>query len=138
MRRPLVPHAPTIARINVMPIIDVALVLVVILLITAPLTTVRDLELTLPEAQTRGAEDELRVSITLGENGLIAVDEDLVALSNLGRELTRRIEETERDVLVVVRADSDSHYETVQEILREARSAGAHRLAIATRQGGGS
>jgi biopolymer transport protein ExbD len=138
MRRPLVPQNPTIARINVMPIIDVALVLVVILLITAPMITVRDLELTLPEAQTRGAEDELRVSITLGENGLIAVDEDLVALSNLGRELTRRIEETDRDVLVVVRADSDSHYETVQEILRQARSAGAHRLAIATRQGEGS
>lgn len=138
MRSPLVTPSPVIARINVMPIIDVALVLVVILLITAPMITVRDLKLTLPEAQTRGAEDELRVSITLGENGLIAVDEDLVVLTDLGNELTRRIEETDRDVLVVVRADYAAHYDLVQEILREARSAGASRLAIATRQGGGS
>lgn len=138
MRRPLVAQSPTIARINVMPIIDVALVLVVILLITAPMIQVRDLDLTLPTAETRGAEDELRVTITLGEDGQLAVDEDLVFLSGLGAALTERIQETDKDVLVVVRADAGASYETVQAILRQARSAGAGRLAIATRQGGSS
>jgi biopolymer transport protein ExbD len=138
MQRPLVSPSPTIARINVMPIIDVALVLVVILLITAPLIQVRDLDLTLPTAETRGAEDELRVSITLGENGMMAIDEDLITLSGLGTALANRIAETDKDVLVVVRADAGASYETVQEILRQARHAGAGRLAIATQQGGGS
>ena len=138
MRRPLVSPSPTIARINVMPIIDVALVLVVILLITAPMTQVRDLDLTLPTAETRGVEDELRVSITLGEDGQLAIDEDLVSMSGLGTALANRITNTDKDVLVVVRADAGASYETVEAILREARSVGAGRLAIATQQGNGS
>jgi biopolymer transport protein ExbD len=120
-----------------MPIIDVALVLVVILLITAPMITVRDLDITLPQAETRGAEDELRISVTLGEDGLLAVDEELVSLSRLGDALASRIAKIDKDVLVVVRADAGASYETVQEILRQARAAGARRLAIATRQGDG-
>jgi len=135
MRKPLVPPSPVITRINVMPIIDVALVLVVILLITAPMLSVHDLDLTLPQAETRGAEDELRVSVTLGESGELAVDEDLVAFADLGQALRARIGDIDRNVLVVVRADADAPYDTVQRILREARGAGATRLAIATRQG---
>ena len=125
-----------VMRINVMPIIDVALVLVVILLITAPIMTVRDLDLNLPTAQTRGAEDELRINITLGEAGDLALDEDLVSLENLSAALESRLIELDRDdVLVVLRADSQASYKTVRLILKMARAAGANRLAIATRQG---
>ena len=51
MRR-LVEPAPVENRINVTPIIDVALVLVIILLITGPMLAVAELELVLPEART--------------------------------------------------------------------------------------
>ena len=67
---------PTVARINVTPSIDVALVLVIILLITAPMMSVSSMEIDLPEAKTRSIEDEVRVSITVDSNGRIAVDED--------------------------------------------------------------
>jgi biopolymer transport protein ExbD len=137
MRRPLIPQAPVIARINVLPIIDVALVLVVVLLITAPMITVKDLDLTLPEAETRGAEDELRITITLGRDGSLAVDEDLVPFDHLAAALGNRMAEMERtNVLVVLRADTGASYGTIREILREARLSGANRLAIAIRQGG--
>lgn len=136
MRKPLFKPAPGISRVNVMPIIDVALVLVVVLLITAPMMTVRDMDLTLPTAETRGAEDELRVSISLARNGDLAVDEDLVPMAGLADALVRRIRETDKKVLVVVRADASAPYDTVQMILKEARHAGAARLAIATQQGG--
>ena len=136
MRKPLFKEAPVLTRINVMPIIDVALVLVVILLITAPIMTVRDLDLDLPAAETRGAEDELRVNITLGESGELALDEDLITLEQLTSALEARLVELDRDdVLVVVRADSHASYKTVSQILKKARAAGANRLAIATRQG---
>lgn len=123
------------AKVNVVPMIDVALVLVVILLVTAPMLTVRNMDLTLPTAETRGAEDELRVSVSLARDGEMAVDEDLVTMDHLAAALSRRILNTNRDVLVVVRADDEAPYETVQNILREARHAGAKRLAIATQQG---
>ena len=62
--RQVAPHY-VITKVNVTPIIDVALVLVIILLVTAPMLSVADLPVDLPQARTREAEDERNVSITL-------------------------------------------------------------------------
>ena len=53
MKEPLVQPSSSMYRINVTPIIDVALVLVIILLVTAPLMTVADMDVELPGARTR-------------------------------------------------------------------------------------
>ena len=124
-----------ITKVNVTPIIDVALVLVIILLVTAPLMSVADLPVQLPEAVTREAEDERNVSITLGSDGRLAVDERAVRIEELRAAIAARITEGGNpEVLVVVRADSDASYDQVQELLTAAREAGAKRIAIATRQ----
>ena len=136
MRRHRVPgyHVP-IVKVNVVPIIDVSLVLVIILLVTAPLMTVADLPVDLPQAQTREAEDERNVSITLSSTGALAVDEEVVSRESLPGVLqTHLAKNGNQDVLVVVRADSGAPYQVVQELLKDARAAGATRLAIATRQ----
>ncbi len=126
---------PNTAKINLTPIIDVALVLVIILLITAPMLSVADIDIKLPNAQTRGAEDEGRISITLGKAGELAVNEELVSPDKL-REMLRMLlaREQNENMLVVVRADQEVPYELIRVILREAREAGATRLAIATLQ----
>ena len=127
----------TMGRINVTPIIDVALVLVIILLITAPMIAASDMEIDLPEARPRSIEDEVRVSVTIGKDGRIAVDEDLVERSALGDILRQRIDEAKSDnILVVVRADAGVSYTFVHDVLNDVRSAGAGRIAIATRQRG--
>jgi len=124
-----------IAKVNVIPIIDVSLVLVIILLVTAPLLTVADLPVDLPQAHTREAEDERNISVTLGANGALAVDDRLVAPENLRLALQARLAEQGNDnVLVVVRADSGAPYSSIETLLADARAAGATRLAIATRQ----
>ena len=136
MRRHRVPgyHVP-IVKVNVVPIIDVSLVLVIILLVTAPLMTVADLPVDLPQAQTREAEDERNVSITLSSTGALAVDDEVVSREALPGVLqTHLAKNGNQDVLVVVRADSGAPYQVVQELLEDARAAGATRLAIATRQ----
>ena len=124
-----------IAKINVVPLIDVCLVLVIILLVTAPMMVQSDLPVALPEARTREAEDERNVSITLSSNGDLAVDDERVSRETLGATLHSRLaEKGNDDVLVVVRADSNAPYVAVREILDQARAAGAQRVAIATRQ----
>lgn len=128
-------NLPQTARLNLTPIIDVALVLVIILLITAPLLSVADIDVNLPTAQTRGAEDEGRISITLGKTGELAVNEETVTPDKL-RAILRMLlaKEQNENMLVVVRADREVPYELIRVILREAREAGANRLAIATLQ----
>jgi biopolymer transport protein ExbD len=126
-----------VARINVTPIIDVALVLVIILLITAPMITALNMEVDLPQAKTRSIEDEVRLSITLGKNGALAVDEDIIAPQNLRSVLNQRIAEIpEENILVVVRADASISHDRVREIIKSAKQAGAKRIAIAMRQRG--
>src|SRR5262245_23886045 len=105
IKSPLQAAAPSpITKINVTPIIDVALVLVIILLVTAPMLSVADLPVDLPAAYTRDSEDERNVSITLGLNGEVAVDRDVVAPADLERVLAARLAQPgQSDVLVVVR-----------------------------------
>jgi len=124
-----------ITKVNVTPIIDVALVLVIILLVTAPLLSVADLPVDLPQARTREAEDERNVSITLSSTGRLAVDDQVVSAEGLGSLLRGKLSKRENEeVLVVVRADSGAPYEAVSRLLSAAKAAGASRIAIATRQ----
>jgi biopolymer transport protein TolR len=131
-------HAPRqelITRVNVTPIIDVALVLVIILLVTAPMLSVADLPVNLPPAHTREAENQRNVSITLSSGGHVAVDEEVVERASLRAKLAAKLRQPGNEgVLVVVRADAGAPYSAVRELLAEARAAGAKRLAIATRQ----
>ena len=130
-----VSHPEAITKINVTPIIDVALVLVIILLVTAPMMSVADLAVDLPSARTREAEDERNVSVTVATDGAMAVDNERVSLETLGTVLSRRLAEPgNHDVLVIVRADVETPYGSVKQVLKRARVAGATRLAIATRQ----
>ena len=123
-----------ITKVNVTPIIDVALVLVIILLVTAPLISVADLPVNLPQAHTREAEDQRNVSITLGSGGELAVDDRIVTETELATALSERLADLGTNVLVVVRADADAPSGRVRALLDLARGAGAKRLAIATRQ----
>ena len=137
MQKPLVQQAPTVARINVTPIIDVALVLVIILLITAPMISTADMEINLPKAQTRSLEDEVRVSVTMGRNGVVAVDDEEVVRTELVSALIARLDESKKsDILVVVRADATASYDSINDLLKDVRRSGAKRIAIATEQRG--
>ena len=135
MRRRAGNDAEPITRINVTPIIDVALVLVIILLVTAPLLSQADLPVDLPQARTREAENQRNVSITYTARGELALDERRVPADAFRGALRAKLAEPgNENVLVVVRADSGVPYGAIRELLDEARTAGAKRLAVATRQ----
>jgi biopolymer transport protein ExbD len=137
MKKPLVQGTPLMTRINVTPIIDVALVLVIILLITAPMLSVADVELELPAAHSRDAEQPSYVTITVGRDGEIAVDDRVLGSA---REIPaviagRLAEAPEQKGMVVVRADAGLPHALVQDVISRAKRGGATRLGLATRQG---
>jgi len=134
MKKPLVELAPTVARINVTPIIDVALVLVIILLITAPMIAMTDMDVALPAARTRSTSSDARINVTLGLDGELAVDDETIDRANFVFFLAERLASDTEDLIVVVRADEGVAYDDVELLLKQARGAGAKRLGIATRQ----
>ena len=135
MRLRQAPPPPPMAKINVTPIIDVALVLVIIRLVTAPMITATDMRIQLPEAHTRAAESERNISVTLGADGLITVDQDKVPAASIAAALRTRLGQPGREKdLVVVCADQGVPYSKVESLLDAARHAGAQHIAIATKQ----
>jgi biopolymer transport protein ExbD len=124
-----------IAKVNVTPIIDVALVLVIILMITAPMIAVSDVDVKLPQAQTRNLEGHDRISVTLGAKGELAVDDTDISPSALKATIASRIADRQ-DVIVVIRADESVAYASVRQIVEAARAAGATRIAVGTQQRG--
>lgn len=125
----------TIAKVNVTPIIDVALVLVIILMITAPMIAVSDVDVKLPEAATRNLEGHDRISVTLGALGELAVDDRDITLSQLQAEISTRLAD-HKDAIIVIRADRNVTYGSVKQIVQTVRAAGATRIAVGTQQRG--
>lgn len=135
MKRFQTETATTIAKVNVTPIIDVALVLVIILMITAPMIAVPNLDVKLPEAQTRNLEGHDRVSVTLGAKGELAVDDTDITRAALQSTIAAHLA-THKDAIVVIRADQSVAYAAVRQIVEAARAAGAARIAVGTTQRG--
>jgi biopolymer transport protein TolR len=136
MRRARKPKAPVelITKVNVTPIIDVALVLVIILLVTAPIISSTALRVQLPEAHTRAPEDETSISVVIEPDGDFRIEEDTIPPARLVAELRARLARAGGDdERVLVWADVSVPYSKVETVLEAARAAGAHRLAIATR-----
>ena len=121
----------TLAEINITPLIDVMLVLLVIFMIAAPIMT-RDIPLTLPRAvpQTKDIPPppiELRID-ALGE---VSVAGAPVAMTELGSVLrTERERLAGQTVILSVEASYDVDYEVVAKVLATAQNAGMSNIRM--------
>ena len=123
--------AAPVAEINMVPLIDVMLVLLVIFIITAPLIGSR-LELDLPRAEGVGAGDAPAfVALAIDQDGRLYVGEQAVAPEQLierVRDAARRDPATE----VQLRADRRVPYGRVAELIGWVQQAGLTRIGFVT------
>ncbi len=123
------------ADINVTPLVDVMLVLVVIFIITAPLM-VSSVRLDLPrsEAALPGAPPRA-VEVVIAPQGQVFIGTEAVARNDLEGRL-RRIAVTHPDTEVQLRADRDVPYGRVVEVIGAAQLAGLGRIAFVAQPDG--
>ncbi len=114
---------------NVIPLVDVMLVLLVIFIITAPVIT-HSVDLDLPQA-TSEPVDELPESVTLALDGGgdLYWNNEPIALEQLPARL-RDVLETQPDVAIYLRADRDTRYERLARVMAEVRQSGVGRMAF--------
>src|SRR5215475_11428357 len=106
--------ATTIAQINVTPLVDVMLVLLVIFMVTAPIIQ-QGVQVNLPQTKAgaiTGSEEPLIV--TLAKNGKVYLNDNELSLSELGTKL-RAIKKLQADKQVYLRADQDVRYGIVMQ-----------------------
>jgi len=122
----------TIAQINVTPLVDVMLVLLVIFMVTAPRSQ-QGVQVNLPQAKAGaipGTEELLVVSVA--KNGKIYLNDNPMTLSELGGKL-RAIRKLQVNKQVYLRADQDVRYGVVMKTIAEIKQAGIERLGMVTR-----
>ncbi len=131
-RRSSVSTAP-MSEINVTPLVDVMLVLLIIFMVTAPLLTVGvQVDLPRTKASTIRGEDEPLV-ITVTANGNIYLQETGIDLNGLMPRLTA-ITNNNPDVRIFVRGDSSVNYGRVMEVMGTINAAGYRKVALVTKR----
>ena len=115
--------------INMTPLLDVMLVLVVIFLITAPLLA-SSVRLDLPRTDAAGASDAPRsVLVVIDRSGQVFVNDKPVTSAELATRLTR-VAVQDPDTEVQLRADRAVAYGRVVEVIGMAQKAGLGRIGF--------
>jgi biopolymer transport protein ExbD len=122
----------SLAGVNIIPVIDVSLVLLIILLATSPILNLPGFEVKLPKAVTSESKEK-NISISLSVKGEMAVNEATVNDATLIPALQKELK-GKPDFLVIIRADQGVVYGMVEKVMDLAKQAGAQRIAIATQQ----
>jgi biopolymer transport protein TolR len=115
--------------INMTPLIDVMLVLVVIFIITAPLMT-SAIKLDLPKTEAaKPVEAPKFVTIVVDKSGQIFLNEQVISLTQLADSLSKTAQ-TSKETEVQLRADEAVPYGKVVEVMGVAQKAGLNRIGF--------
>jgi biopolymer transport protein TolR len=120
------------AEINVTPLVDVMLVLLIIFMVTAPLL-VAGVPVDLPESRAGALDQQAKpVQIAIDGRGLITVDEAPVKETELPALLARLAAQPEpaEGRRIYLRADRSLDYGRVMRVMGELNRAGLNRVAL--------
>ncbi|WP_343345427.1 protein TolR [Sphingomicrobium sp. XHP0239] len=120
------------AEINVTPLVDVMLVLLIIFMVTAPLL-VAGVAVDLPESRAETLDQESEpVQLSIDGDGVISIDDVTVADTDLATRLAEIAAEPapEEGRRVYLRADRSLDYGRVMRVMGELNAAGLNRVAL--------
>lgn len=122
------------SEINITPLTDVMLVLLVIFMVTTPLIMTDSFKVKLPKAVTSDAEPGKGAVIAINESGLISLNGKDVRQEELYGKLRQGFG-SGLDKTVVIKADGATRHNIIVKVLDTAKAAGAEKLSIATEHG---
>lgn len=117
-----------LSDINIIPLVDVMLVLLIIFMVTAPLLQ-QGIDVNLPKAKGKDMPPEERITIVIKKDGTIYMNESPVSLRDMVRKLSSV---SKLNPNVFLKADKDVPYGFVAEIMGEIKEAGIEKLGMIT------
>ena len=119
------------ADINVTPLVDVMLVLLIIFMVTAPMMT-QGLDVDLPETTTKSLrQEENPIVVTIDKDGKISLDKFSVSQKVLLQELGKYGKEV-KEKPIYLKADKSVAYGIVVSVMADIKKAGFDKLGMIT------
>jgi biopolymer transport protein TolR len=126
-------HHGMISEINVTPMVDVMLVLLIIFMVAAPMLTV-GVPIDLPKTQAKALNSDTQpITVSINHQGKVFIQETEVPLEEIVPKL-QAIAKTGYDERIYVRGDKDADYGTVMQVMARISTAGYHNLGLVTLQ----
>jgi biopolymer transport protein TolR len=132
-------RAAVMAEINVTPMVDVMLVLLIIFMVSAPLLTV-GVPLDLPQTQAKSLDqDQKPLQLSVDVNGKVFINDTEIPIGDLITKL-KAITDARAglDERIYLRADKKADYGTVAKVMGQLSGAGFKKLALVTEVDQGS
>ena len=126
-----------LSEINVTPLVDVMLVLLIIFMISAPLLTA-GVPLELPKTEAAAlANQNQPLTISIRQDGTIFLQDSQIPFEELGPQV-RAVARGEADKPIYVRADGRASYEVVARVMASLSTSGFSQINLLTDTGGPS
>jgi len=119
----------TLADINMVPFIDVVLVLLIIFMITAPILQ-SGIEVDLPKTTFAKEINERKLVVTVDKNNLVYIGDNPVNIHNLGNELKKQMKKPDQSVFL--RADESISFGTFAKVIDTLRVSGISNISVVT------
>lgn len=120
----------SIVEINVIPLVDIILVVLIIFMVAAPLVMQPKIDINLPKASSAQVErDKTTLRITLGKKGELFLNNEPVTIEGL-REKSQAAVVANPEVTGLLVADKDSTLEMVTELVDAVKGGGVKKVAF--------
>ena len=118
--------------LNITPLVDVMLVLMAILMVTAPTITFQE-QITLPQgSKTIKVEKPKTLTIRMDKNKKIYLNKDTYALDTFADDFVNQSVKFDKNSEVYIRADEALQYKNVMYLLKSVKAAGFEKVSLIT------
>lgn len=129
-------------EINLIPFIDILLVILIFLMLTTTYSRYTELQVNLPVADAPAQREHPKeVTVTIGQDGRYAINREVldgpVGVDVLARAMLQAARDS-REAVVVISADAGATHQAVIHVMDAARRAGLMQITFATQQPAGS
>jgi biopolymer transport protein ExbD len=121
----------TISEINMVPLIDIILVVLIIFMVTAPALIKPSVDVNLPEASSGDETTPSLLNISITADGVVMLNNEIVD-EDAAKSLAKEEVERNADVQAVIIADRDLPYGQVIKVLDWIKSVGVKSFAVTT------